>query len=181
MGRNPLPRGKIYFSFNRPGIWGGLRTRSMNLGVFMRSWASPLDPVSSKSSHHPLFRFHTYDQKLAFLGPLIVGPPSGNGYECCSLETVCLTVGIKAMGGVRVNSFMRSGHLGAHGQTWVSSPGQPQTSLEFFPWIQLPVLPLYLSSSGTRLITATISLVDHLGWLFCPQTKGYLTFSKKQD
>lgn len=78
------------------------------------------DPVSSKSSHHPLFKFCTQPggRRLDFRGPLIAGPrlsghrcecstggddPSSCGNQCCVLW-VC------------VKSFTWSGHLGAHGQ-----------------------------------------------------------------
>lgn len=43
------------------------------------------DPVSSKSSHHPLFKFYTQPggHRLDFCGPLIAGPKlSGHRCEC---------------------------------------------------------------------------------------------------
>lgn len=78
------------------------------------------DPVSSKSSHHPLFKFYTQPggHRLDFYSPLIAGPKlSGHRCECstggddpssCGNQCYVLWVSVK--------SFTWSGHLGSHGQ-----------------------------------------------------------------
>lgn len=63
---------------------GGLHTGGMNLEVFARLNFSA-GPSMVQGQPHPLFRFHPLlaGHKLAALGPLIVGPLSGNRCEGC--------------------------------------------------------------------------------------------------